>query len=69
MPIHRLGTTLAITVALLTLAGATLYVLPGPGLPLLVLGLAMVAAGLATLTVTRRGRTSSPHHDRNRELT
>ncbi|MFF8194752.1 hypothetical protein ACF05L_28690 [Streptomyces bobili] len=49
--------------------GCTGYVLPGPGLPLLVLGLTTLTAGLATLTTTRRNRTSSPDYDRNRELT
>ncbi|MFH9826505.1 MULTISPECIES: hypothetical protein [Streptomyces] len=69
MPGHRIGTILAVIGGFLTLAGVTLYVLPGPGLPLLVLGLITLTVGLATLTETRRNKTSGPHHDRNRELT
>ncbi|AIS01826.1 putative membrane protein [Streptomyces glaucescens] len=41
--------------AALTVAGAAMYVLPGPGLPLLALGLAAVAAG-AALWLTGRGK-------------
>ena len=69
MPGHRIGTILAVIGAFLTLAGAALYVLPGPGLPLLVLGLATLTAGLATFAATRRHQTSSPRSDRNPERT
>ncbi|WP_328825855.1 hypothetical protein OHT77_00470 [Streptomyces sp. NBC_00252] len=40
----------------LTAAGAAMYVLPGPGLPVLLLGLAAVAAGAA---VSFSGRNSA----------
>jgi hypothetical protein len=33
---HRIGTVLATAGALLSLAGAARYVLPGPGLPVLI---------------------------------
>ncbi|MFF0104691.1 hypothetical protein [Streptomyces hirsutus] len=50
------GTALTAGGALLSLTGAALYVLPGPGLPVLATGLAALTAGLFTLAMTRRDR-------------
>ncbi|WP_171111913.1 MULTISPECIES: hypothetical protein [Streptomyces] len=49
-----LGAALMSVGAMATVAGALLYVLPGPGLPVLVLGLALTAAGVAVRTVGSR---------------
>ncbi|MEF9905836.1 hypothetical protein [Streptomyces sp. P9-A2] len=53
---RHIGTALAAAGAPLSLTGAVLYVLPGPGLPVLVTGLATLIAGLFTLALTRRDR-------------
>ncbi|MEU9240669.1 hypothetical protein [Streptomyces sp. NPDC048385] len=45
---RRIGTMLAAVGAPLTLAGALMYVLPGPGFPVLVIGLALLITGLLT---------------------
>lgn len=37
-----------------TVAGAAMYVLPGPGLPVLLLGLALLAAGAVVRVVGKR---------------
>ncbi|SDC73968.1 hypothetical protein [Streptomyces prasinopilosus] len=50
------GTALAVGGALLSLTGAALYVLPGPGLPVLATGLATLTAGLLTRATSRRAR-------------
>lgn len=39
----------------LALVGAAMYVLPGPGFPVLATGLAALIAGLVLITATRRG--------------
>lgn len=49
-----LGAALMTGGAMATVAGALMYVLPGPGLPVLVLGLALMAAGVAVRTVGSR---------------
>ncbi|MFH8803931.1 hypothetical protein ACH4F6_30775 [Streptomyces sp. NPDC017936] len=54
MTARQTGTALTAAGALLSLAGAALYVLPGPGFPVLVLGLAALTAGVVVLAVTRR---------------
>ncbi|MER6999183.1 hypothetical protein [Streptomyces sp. NPDC000410] len=46
MPERRTGTTIAAVGAALTATGATMYVLPGPGFPLLTIGLAALVTGL-----------------------
>ncbi|MFD3825670.1 hypothetical protein [Streptomyces sp. NPDC058625] len=51
---RRIGTVLAAAGALLALAGAAMYVLPGPGLPFLVIGLAALITGLVVIAATRR---------------
>ncbi len=51
---HRIGTVLAIAGALLSLAGAALYVRPGPGFPVLVTGLATLTTGIVMTAATRR---------------
>ncbi|GAA2258833.1 hypothetical protein GCM10010145_34000 [Streptomyces ruber] len=51
---RRIGTFLATAGALLTLVGAALYVLPGPGAPVLVTGLAALITGLVINTAGRR---------------
>ncbi|MEH0419960.1 hypothetical protein [Streptomyces sp. B21-083] len=43
---RRIGSALAAVGAPLTLAGALMYVLPGPGFPVLVIGLALLITGL-----------------------
>ncbi|WNZ10156.1 PGPGW domain-containing protein [Streptomyces sp. 11x1] len=60
MPERRLGIALAAIGAVLTAAGAALYVLPGPGVPVLFLGLAALAIGLVTAAVDRRNRCRRP---------
>ncbi|MEV6175597.1 hypothetical protein [Streptomyces sp. NPDC052015] len=51
---RSIGTALTVIGALLSLAGVALYVLPGPGFPVLAIGLAALTAGLLTLAVTPR---------------
>ncbi|MBT2441887.1 hypothetical protein J7E93_17575 [Streptomyces sp. ISL-36] len=53
----RFGIVVMSIGAVLTVAGAAMYVLPGPGLPVLILGLAATAAG-ATVWFTGRRSTS-----------
>ncbi|WP_351230032.1 hypothetical protein [Streptomyces sp. NPDC002133] len=48
------GAVLATAGAPLTLAGAAMYVLPGPGFPVLVIGLAALTTGLIMIAATRR---------------
>lgn len=57
---HRIGTVLATAGAVMSLTGATMYVLPGPGLPGLVTGLAALTTGLVMTAATRRTRTGRP---------
>ncbi|MCY0949074.1 hypothetical protein [Streptomyces sp. H27-S2] len=45
----RIAVALVIVGAPVTLAGALLYVLPGPGFPVLVIGLASLITGLVML--------------------
>ncbi|MER5215442.1 hypothetical protein ABT063_34105 [Streptomyces sp. NPDC002838] len=51
---RRTGVVLAAAGAPLTLAGAAMYVLPGPGLPVLAIGLAALITGLVMIAATRR---------------
>ncbi|MET9323869.1 hypothetical protein ABZX75_27375 [Streptomyces sp. NPDC003038] len=44
-----MGIVLASAGALTTMAGAALYVLPGPGIPVLAVGVAFLFAGVAIL--------------------
>ncbi|MFF4428149.1 hypothetical protein ACFYZ4_03160 [Streptomyces sp. NPDC001513] len=59
MPTHRIGMTLTAIGAAVTVAGAAMYVLPGPGLPFLMLCLLLLVAGIAT-TVLGRGQGRTP---------
>ncbi|MFD9516140.1 hypothetical protein [Streptomyces sp. NPDC059979] len=53
--------TLAAIGVPVTVMGAAMYVLPGPGLPVLVLGLLLLVAGIATTALGRKqGRTPRP---------
>ncbi|MFE0348835.1 hypothetical protein [Streptomyces griseoluteus] len=54
MTSRRTGAALAGAGTLLSLIGGALYVLPGPGLPFLATGVALLAVGLFVLVVTRR---------------
>ncbi|MFF8968984.1 hypothetical protein [Streptomyces sp. NPDC014995] len=54
MPQRRIGFVLTAVGTPLSLAGAAMYVLPGPGLPFLAMGLAALTTGLVVLAVTRR---------------
>jgi hypothetical protein len=45
---------MAVTGTTLALAGAPRYVLPGPGLAVLVIGLAGLVTGLVMIAITRR---------------
>ncbi|MEV7995832.1 hypothetical protein AB0O67_29245 [Streptomyces sp. NPDC086077] len=54
MTARRAGHALTITGALLSLAGTALYILPGPGMPVLAAGLVVLTCGLATFAATRR---------------
>ncbi|MCY0955277.1 hypothetical protein [Streptomyces sp. H27-S2] len=45
----RIAVALVVAGAPVTLAGALLYVLPGPGFPVLVIGLASLITGLVML--------------------
>ncbi|MFF7969379.1 hypothetical protein ACFZC3_29005 [Streptomyces sp. NPDC007903] len=51
---RRIGTILATAGTPLTLAGALMYVLPGPGFPVLVIGLATLITGLVMTATTPR---------------
>ncbi|MEU0675223.1 PGPGW domain-containing protein [Streptomyces sp. NPDC006172] len=53
---HRIGTVMATAGVLLSLAGAAMHVLPGPGLPVLIIGLAALAAGIVITAATRLNR-------------
>ncbi|MET8576104.1 hypothetical protein [Streptomyces sp. NPDC005012] len=55
MSVRRIGVTLAAAGSPLTLAGAAMHVLPGPGLPVLVIGLAALVTGLVLIATARRG--------------
>jgi membrane protein implicated in regulation of membrane protease activity len=59
MPERRIGTALAAIGAVLTAAGTAMYVLPGPGFPVLVTGLAVLATVLVMAAARRQSR---PHH-------
>ncbi|RPK88803.1 MULTISPECIES: hypothetical protein [Streptomyces] len=48
-----MGVVLMSIGAVATVAGALMYVLPGPGLPVLLVGLALMAAG-AVVRIIRR---------------
>lgn len=50
----RAGILLVAIGAPLTLAGLLMYVLPGPGFPFLVIGLALLTTGLAMGLASRR---------------
>ncbi|CAL9541575.1 hypothetical protein SUDANB106_04266 [Streptomyces sp. enrichment culture] len=47
MSLSRIGIVLMSTGAVVTVLGAAMYVLPGPGLPALSLGLLLLASGAA----------------------
>ncbi|MDX3522557.1 MULTISPECIES: hypothetical protein [Streptomyces] len=47
MPKSITGVVLMSVGAVATVTGALMYVLPGPGFPVLILGLALMAAGAA----------------------
>lgn len=49
-----IGVVLMSIGVVVTVAGALMYVLPGPGLPVLVVGLALMAAGAAVRIVSSR---------------
>ncbi|WP_191971884.1 hypothetical protein [Streptomyces luteolifulvus] len=51
---HRIGTILATAGAVLSLSGAAMYVLPGPGSPILVTGLAALTTGIVMTAATHR---------------
>lgn len=50
---RRIGKALACVGAPLTLAGVAMYFLPGPGFPVLVIGLALLMTGLAMIAASR----------------
>ncbi|MFJ6636470.1 PGPGW domain-containing protein [Streptomyces sp. NPDC091376] len=52
----QIGITLMSIGAVLTVAGAAMYVLPGPGLPVLVVGLVFLAAGAVARRAGRERR-------------
>ncbi|MFJ3921753.1 hypothetical protein [Streptomyces sp. NPDC090022] len=53
---RRIGKSLTVLGLPVSLAGAAFYVLPGPGFPLLVIGLSFLATGLAMIASgPRRG--------------
>ncbi|MEU9032018.1 hypothetical protein AB0D46_31835 [Streptomyces sp. NPDC048383] len=54
MPERRIGRVLAAVGAPLTLAGVAMYFLPGPGVPVLITGLAMIVTGLVMTLSARR---------------
>ena len=51
---RQIGKVLAAIGAPLTLAGVVMYFLPGPGFPVLIIGLALLATGLAMTAARRR---------------
>ncbi|MEW2325349.1 PGPGW domain-containing protein [Streptomyces griseoincarnatus] len=51
---RRIRVILATAGTALTLAGALMYVLPGPGFPVLVIGLAALITGLVMAATTLR---------------
>jgi hypothetical protein len=51
---QRIGAVLAAAGTLLALAGAAMYVLPGPGFPILAIGLAALITGFIMIAATRR---------------
>ncbi|MFF9981270.1 hypothetical protein [Streptomyces erythrochromogenes] len=51
---RRIGTVLTAVGAPLTVAGVAMYFLPGPGFPVLVIGLALLVTGLAMTFAGRR---------------
>lgn len=53
---RRIGLGLAALGALMTSIGAALYMLPGPGFPFLVLGVALLTTGIVSAGAHRRGR-------------
>ncbi|WP_338676486.1 hypothetical protein V1460_28555 [Streptomyces sp. SCSIO 30461] len=63
MSTKRIGATLAATGAPVTLIGAAMYALPGPGLPFLVIGLVSLTTGLAMLATTH-SEPNSGHSER-----
>ncbi|MFD5569451.1 PGPGW domain-containing protein [Streptomyces cadmiisoli] len=54
MPERRTGTALSVVGAVLTVAGTAMYVLPGPGLPVLTIGLVALTAGWVMAASRRR---------------
>ncbi|MBG0852765.1 hypothetical protein I2W78_13180 [Streptomyces spinoverrucosus] len=54
MPERRISAALAAGGAVLTAAGAAMYVLPGPGFPVLVVGLAALTTGLVMAAAGHR---------------
>ncbi|MGW0610449.1 hypothetical protein [Streptomyces sp. NPDC002788] len=57
MSMSSLGVALMSIGGATTVTGALMYVLPGPGLPVLVLGLILTATGAVVRTAGRRRRT------------
>ncbi|WP_184792011.1 hypothetical protein [Streptomyces sp. 3211] len=51
---RQFGKVLAAIGAPLTLAGAAMYSLPGPGFPVLIVGLALLVTGLIMTASTHR---------------
>ncbi|CAL9672493.1 hypothetical protein SUDANB105_07613 [Streptomyces sp. enrichment culture] len=51
---HHVGTILATAGAVLSLTGTGMYVPPGPGLPVLITGVAALTTGLVMTAATRR---------------
>ncbi|MFF7647408.1 hypothetical protein [Streptomyces canus] len=51
---RRIQAVLVAVGVLLTLAGALMYVLPGPGLPVLVIGMALLITGLVMAATGQR---------------
>jgi hypothetical protein len=46
IPERHIGITLAVVGAVLTAAGTAMYVLPGPGFPVVIIGLAVLTTGV-----------------------
>ncbi|WP_327322582.1 hypothetical protein OG735_08875 [Streptomyces sp. NBC_01210] len=51
---RRIGKVMAALGAPLTLAGVAMYFLPGPGVPVLIIGLSLLITGLAMTAAARR---------------